>query len=35
MTRPNVKTPRTGGNYPWYLGLDKAERLLDPAAQKP
>ncbi|HEY6315856.1 MAG TPA: flavoprotein [Streptosporangiaceae bacterium] len=31
--------PRTGGNlidsYPWHLGLDEAERLLDPATQKP
>jgi hypothetical protein len=31
--------PRTGGalidSYPWHLGLDEAERLLDPAAQKP
>jgi hypothetical protein len=30
--------PRTRGNlidsYPWHLGLDEAERLLDPAAQK-
>ena len=31
--------PRTGGNlidtYPWHLGLDEAERMLDPALQKP
>ena len=31
--------PRTGGNlidtYPWHLGLDEAERMLDPAPQKP
>ena len=31
--------PRTGGalidSYPWHLGLDEAERVLDPAAQKP
>ncbi len=31
--------PRTGGNlidsYPWHLGLDEAERMLDPAARKP
>jgi phosphopantothenoylcysteine synthetase/decarboxylase len=30
---------RTGGNlidnYPWHLGLDEAERMLDPATQKP
>ena len=22
-------------NYPWHLGLDEAERMLDPATQKP
>jgi Flavoprotein len=31
--------PRTGGNlidsYPWHLGLDEAERMLDPASPKP
>ena len=31
--------PRTGGNlidnYPWHLGLDEAERMLDPATRKP
>jgi phosphopantothenoylcysteine synthetase/decarboxylase len=31
--------PRTGDNlidsYPWHLGLDEAERLLDPATRKP
>jgi hypothetical protein len=31
--------PRTGGNlieiYPWHLGLDEAERMLDPATQRP
>ena len=31
--------PRTGGNliedYPWHLGLDEAERMLDPALQQP
>ncbi len=31
--------PRTGGtlieDYPWHLGLDEAERMLDPAPQKP
>jgi Flavoprotein len=31
--------PRTGGalidSYPWYLGLDEAERMIDPATQKP
>ena len=31
--------PRTGGNlidtYPWHLGLDEAERMLDLATQKP
>lgn len=31
--------PRTGGNLidtcPWHLGLDDAERMLDPALQKP
>ena len=31
--------PRTGGNltdsYPWHLGLDEAERMLDPAPPKP
>jgi phosphopantothenoylcysteine synthetase/decarboxylase len=31
--------PRTGGklidSYPWHLGLDEAERLLDPATRKP
>ena len=30
--------PRAGGNlidtYPWHLGLDEAERILDPATQK-
>jgi hypothetical protein len=31
--------PRTGegliDSYPWYLGLDEAERMLDPASQNP
>ena len=31
--------PRTGGNlidsYPWHLGIDEAERMLDPAPRKP
>jgi hypothetical protein len=31
--------PRTGSNlidsYPWHLGLDEAERMLDPASPKP
>jgi hypothetical protein len=31
--------PRTGGNlidsYPWHLGIDEAERMLDPASPKP
>ena len=31
--------PRTGGDlidtYPWHLGLDEAERILDPAPEKP
>ncbi|HEY6313421.1 MAG TPA: hypothetical protein VIY52_21815 [Streptosporangiaceae bacterium] len=31
--------PRAGGNlidnYPWHLGLDEAERMLDPATRKP
>jgi hypothetical protein len=31
--------PRTGGNltgtYPWHLGLDEAERMLDPAGRQP
>ncbi len=31
--------PRTGDSvistYPWHLGLDEAERMLDPAPQKP
>ena len=31
--------PRTGCNlidsYPWHLGIDKAERMLDPASPKP
>ncbi|HTQ90091.1 MAG TPA: flavoprotein [Streptosporangiaceae bacterium] len=31
--------PRTGGNlidtYPWHLGLDEAQRMIDPALQKP
>jgi len=31
--------PRTGegliGNYPWHLGLDKAERMLDPSPPNP
>ncbi len=31
--------PRTGGNlidtYPWHLGLDEAERMLDPAVRRP
>ena len=31
--------PRTGGTpidtYPWHLGLDEAERMLDPATHKP
>jgi phosphopantothenoylcysteine synthetase/decarboxylase len=31
--------PRTGGTlidaYPWHLGLDEAERMLDPAPPKP
>ncbi len=31
--------PRTGGNliedYPWHLGLDEAERMIDLAPQKP
>ena len=31
--------PRTGGDridtYPWHLGLDEAERMLDPAPQTP
>ena len=31
--------PRTGGDlidsYPWHLGLDEAERMLDPARPTP
>jgi hypothetical protein len=31
--------PRTGGglidSYPWHLGLDEAERMLDPAPPNP
>ena len=31
--------PRTGGNlidsYPWHIGIDEAERMLDPAPPKP
>jgi len=31
--------PRTGGSlidtYPWHLGLDEAEQMMDPALQKP
>ena len=31
--------PRTGGNliggYPWHLGIDEAERMLNPAPPKP
>jgi hypothetical protein len=31
--------PRTGSNlidiYPWHLGLDEAERMIDPAPRKP